>query len=120
MGRPGVLERTCVEVQRRRQICDAVLRELRSLGIQSVVHWPKRSLARGPFGRLRGLLRVRVDVGQREVSKHESQARLPPRLQSDEDGKGLGALRTLEIAILKQRDWGIVSASYVIARPHRE
>jgi hypothetical protein len=72
---------------------------------QEVVHLPERALLGRRLGRLRRLLRVRVDVVERQV---------PPDIgdvaevaqQLAHDGLRLAAIRTLEVAVLDDGDRG--------------
>src|SRR5208283_3527671 len=66
------------------------------------MHFPIASLCASCLGSLRGVFGVRMKVGEREVSKCKAQA-MPQLLLHRLDNRiGFAAVRTFEIAILKE------------------
>jgi hypothetical protein len=87
-------------------------------GEQQVVHGPELPLGCGSFGGLGGDLRLRMDVGERQVAPHE--ANVVVHEQLPHDALGLSAVRTLEISILDHGHRRALRPSDVVAlRIHR-
>src|SRR5258705_4302792 len=67
-----------------------------------VVHLPELPLTGGSFRRLRGMLSMRVALGQGKVPKDKAQPILQPSLNLLDDGIGLPTIRTFIIAVFQQ------------------
>ena len=81
---------------------------------QKVVHLPERALLRRGLGRLRRLLRVRVDVVERQVPPDVGDvAEVAQQLAHDR--LRLAAVRALEVAVLEHGDRRVDRAADVVA-----
>ena len=78
------------------------------------MHLPEGALVGGRLGGLRGELRVRVDVVERQVPPDVADvAELAQELAHDR--LGLPAVRALEVAVLDHRDRRVERATNVVA-----
>jgi Domain of Unknown Function (DUF326) len=80
---------------------------------KEVVHLPERSLVGGRLRRLRGELRVGVDVVEWQVPPHIGDV-TERAAQLADDRLRLAAVRALEIAVLDDRDRRINRAAHVV------
>src|SRR5437867_2459661 len=102
-------------------VLDQVIVLERELALeQPIVHLPELPLRAGRFGRFGGVLRVQMQLGERKVVEHKSQARAHPLLHFLHDRVGATAMRTLEVAVLDERDGGVRRALHVIPLAHRQ
>ncbi len=81
---------------------------------EEIVHLPEPSLRVRGLCRLRGDLGVLVHVDQRQIPEDEPEIapELPKKLP--DDGFGPAAMRTLEVAVLHQRDRRVLGAPNVV------
>ena len=88
--------------------------ELVLVGEEQVVHLPERALVGGGLARLGRELGGQVDVVQGQVAPDVLQVAGAGEELAD-DGLGLPAERALEVAVLDDRDRGLVGAAGVVA-----
>ena len=84
------------------------------VGEQEIVHLPERALRGRRLGRLGGELGMRVNVGERKVAPDVAEV-AEVREQLADDRLGLPAERALEVAVLDERDRGVLGAADVVA-----
>jgi len=84
---------------------------------QPIVHLPELPLCPSCLGHLGGVLRVRVQLREREVAEREPQARSHATPDLFHDGVRLTAVGTLEVAVLDQRRRRVRGALDVVAVP---
>ena len=96
-------------------VADQVARAERVLVVeQEVVHLPERALVGGRFRGLRGELRVRVDVVERQVPPDVADVAEVAQQLAD-DRLRLPAVRALEVAVLDHRDGRVERPADVVA-----
>src|SRR2546425_4474282 len=85
-----------------------------------VMHLPELLLSGGSFRGLRGMLSMRVALGQGKVPKDKAQP--PPQTSLDllDDGISLPTIRTLIIAVFHQCHQGGCWSLPMIALAHRQ
>ena len=87
---------------------------------QPIVHLPELPLCPRGLRHLRSVLRVGVQLREREVAEREPQARSHATLDPLHDRVRLTAVGTLEVAVFDQRRRRIRRALDVIAVPDRQ
>src|SRR5262245_33442725 len=78
------------------------------------MHLPEGSLAGGSLAGFGGELRIRVDIGEREVAPHVADVAEAGEQLTD-DGLCLSAVRALEVAVLDNGHQGVLRPADVIA-----
>ena len=82
--------------------------------VESVVDVPEMPVGAREFRGFRRALRLRVDLRQRKIAKHEAKLFAEMRLHRLDDGKGSPASGTLIVSVLDERDGGMRIALGVI------
>src|SRR2546421_12261183 len=85
-----------------------------------IMHLPELLLGGGSFRGLRGMLSMRVALGQGKVPKNKAQPIPQTSLDLLDDGIGLPTIRTLIIAVFHQGHRGGCWSLLVIALAHRQ
>src|SRR5580658_2432765 len=85
---------------------------------QQLVHLPELALLRGGLGRLRGLLGVRMDLGDREVPEDKPDLRRVPVEHAVDVAERAPAVRALIVTVLQDRHRGIDRAADVVRWRH--
>src|SRR6266581_9440346 len=83
-----------------------------------VMHLPELPLDGGSFRSLRGMLSMRVALGQGKVPKDKAQPIPQPSLNLFDDGIGLSTIRTLIIPVFHQGHRGGFWSLLMIALAH--
>src|SRR6202158_6646089 len=86
---------------------------------EQVVHFPELALSRRGLGDLRGVLPVRMDLRQREMTEGHAQLAPDGFHQSGDDWLRRAAIGAFEIAVLHERNRGRPRPPDVIARADR-
>src|SRR5882672_6503160 len=85
-----------------------------------IVHFPELALVRRRLGGLGRVLRVRVHLAEREISKDESEALAKLLLNGFHDRIRAPAMRALVVSVLDERDGRAGRTLRVVARANRQ
>src|SRR5688500_2223717 len=93
--------------------------KMRLVSEQEIVHLPEPCLRPGRFRGLRRNERMWVDFFKWKVAEYEAYAGSEALEQKCDRGRGLFAVRALEIAIFDDRDCRVIGATNMIRHSHR-
>ena len=82
--------------------------------IGDVVHLPKAIFGSCEFGGFRGSLRIRMNLGEREIAKDKGKVFAEVPLEALHNWIGVAAMRTLVVAVFNQDNGSVWIALEVV------